>query len=70
MWTTHENARDNEILCDLSESFKAIQAWTSGCQSLTETYWPNHALHPWDGKPYVPMFSLFFLNRIKDVRNF
>lgn len=67
LWKVNNGAKDSEVLNLLSDSFKVIQIWNSACESLTETYWPNYALHAWNGKPYVPPFCLNFQNRLKEV---
>lgn len=67
LWKVHNSSKDSEILNLLSDSFKVVQTWNSACKSLTETYWPNYALHAWNGKPYAPPFCLNFQNRIKEV---
>ncbi|KAJ2950705.1 hypothetical protein O0L34_g8965 [Tuta absoluta] len=69
IWKVHNSPKDNETLTLLSDGLKAIQTWTSACKSLTETYWPNYALHPWTGKSYVPTFCLNFQNRIKEIHD-
>lgn len=51
----------------LSEGLKVLQTWNTACVSLTETYWPNYALHSWSGKPYVPQFCVNFQKRLKEV---
>ncbi|XP_073963735.1 cytoplasmic dynein 2 heavy chain 1-like [Choristoneura fumiferana] len=67
LWTVSVEPKDNEILILLSESLQVMETWTSACKSLTETYWPNYALHPWSGKPYVPIICLNFQDRLKQI---
>lgn len=67
LWKVHSGAKENEILVMLSESLTVTQTWISACLSLTETYWPNYALHTWNGKPYVPPFCMNFQTRLKEV---
>ncbi|KAJ8726929.1 hypothetical protein PYW08_015326 [Mythimna loreyi] len=69
LWKVHNGAKDSEVLNLLSDSFKVIQTWNSACESLTETYWPNYALHAWNGKPYVPPFCLNFQTRLKEIHD-
>ncbi|XP_022829187.1 cytoplasmic dynein 2 heavy chain 1 [Spodoptera litura] len=69
LWKVHNSGKDSEILNLLSDSFKVVQTWNSACESLTETYWPNYALHTWNGKPYVPPFCLKFQTRIKEIHD-
>lgn len=68
-WKLDNETKEYEILTLLSESLKVVQTWTSACKSLTETYWPNYALHPWNGKPYIPLFCQKFESRLKEVLN-
>ncbi|XP_052751641.1 cytoplasmic dynein 2 heavy chain 1 isoform X2 [Galleria mellonella] len=67
LWKIQSTSKENEILIHLSESLKVIQTWISACQSLTETYWPNYALHTWNGKAYVPQFCFNFQTRLKEI---
>lgn len=67
LWKVHNNNKDSEILTLLSDCLKVIQTWNSACETLTETYWPNYALHTWTGKPYVPQFCVNFQTRLKEV---
>lgn len=69
IWTIREGTKDNQVLMTLAECLKVIQTWSDACQTLTETYWPNYALHPWNGKPYVSKFCLGFQNRLKEVHD-
>ncbi|XP_052738057.1 cytoplasmic dynein 2 heavy chain 1 isoform X2 [Bicyclus anynana] len=69
IWTVHNGVRDNEIVVLLSEALEAIQTWSSACDSLTRTYWPNYALHAWKGKPYTPLFCNNFHARLKEIYN-
>ncbi|KAJ0179270.1 hypothetical protein K1T71_004982 [Dendrolimus kikuchii] len=67
LWDVRNESQEYEILNMLLESSKIIQTWTNACKSLTETYWPNYALHPWIGKPYVPSFCFNFETRINEI---
>ncbi|KOB67280.1 Cytoplasmic dynein 2 heavy chain 1, partial [Operophtera brumata] len=67
LWKLNNETKEYDILTLLSEGLKVVQTWTSACKSLTETYWPNYALHPWNGKPYVPLFCQKFEGRLKEV---
>ncbi|XP_041973347.1 cytoplasmic dynein 2 heavy chain 1 isoform X2 [Aricia agestis] len=69
IWSIHHNAEDDKILAELSHGLNAIQTWTSACKSLTETYWPNYALHPWKGNSYVPLFCVNFEGRLKQIND-
>uniref|UniRef100_A0A2A4JRE1 Dynein heavy chain, cytoplasmic n=1 Tax=Heliothis virescens TaxID=7102 RepID=A0A2A4JRE1_HELVI len=69
LWKVHNANKDSEILNLLSESCHVIQTWNSACESLTETYWPNYALHAWNGDPYVPSFCVNFQTRIKEIHD-
>ncbi|CAH0628959.1 unnamed protein product [Chrysodeixis includens] len=69
LWKVYNNSKDSEILTLLSECLKVIQTWNSACESLTETYWPNYALHTWTGKPYVPQFCVNFQTRLKEIHD-
>ncbi|XP_034825556.2 cytoplasmic dynein 2 heavy chain 1 [Maniola hyperantus] len=69
IWTVYSGVKDSEIVVLLSETLSAIQTWTSACNSLTVTYWPNYALHAWKGKPYVPIFCNNFQARLKEIHN-
>ncbi|XP_075972474.1 cytoplasmic dynein 2 heavy chain 1-like [Anticarsia gemmatalis] len=72
LWKVQGEGKDSELLNLLSDSLKVIQTWNSACESLTDTYWPNYALHAWNGKPYVPPFCLSFqtrLTQIYDIRS-
>ncbi|KAM3968298.1 LOW QUALITY PROTEIN: dynein cytoplasmic heavy chain beethoven [Aphomia sociella] len=67
LWNVENTLKDNDILQHLSESLKVEQTWIGACQSLTETYWPNYALHTWNRKPYVPQFCFNFQTRLKEI---
>ncbi|XP_060800611.1 cytoplasmic dynein 2 heavy chain 1 [Amyelois transitella] len=67
LWEVNNVNIENSVLQLLSESLAAIQTWISACESLTGTYWPNYALHAWNGKPYVPSFSITFQTRLKEI---
>lgn len=67
LWDVRDETKDFEILTTVSDSLNVIRTWTSACKSLTETYWTNYALHPWNGEPYVPSFCINFQNRLKEV---
>ncbi|XP_063374788.1 cytoplasmic dynein 2 heavy chain 1 isoform X3 [Cydia amplana] len=67
IWTVNGQPKDNEILTLISESLHVAETWTGACKSLTETYWPNYALHAWTGKPYVPTFCLNIQDRLKQI---
>lgn len=67
LWEVHYGTKDTEILNLLSEGLKVTLTWTSACKSLTETYWPNYALHTWSGKLYTPPFCTNFQARLKEV---
>ncbi|XP_047023303.1 cytoplasmic dynein 2 heavy chain 1 [Helicoverpa zea] len=69
LWKVHNGNKDSEILNLLSESCHVIQTWNSACESLTETYWPNYALHAWNGGPYVPSFCVNFQTRVKEIHD-
>lgn len=69
IWKVQNGTKDNEVLMTLAECLKVIQTWTDACQSLTETYWPNYALHPWNGKPYVSKYCWNFQNRLKEIHD-
>ncbi|CAH2091872.1 unnamed protein product [Euphydryas editha] len=68
-WKIYDGFKDNEILILLTEGLSVIQTWISACKSLTDTYWPNYALHPWKGETYVPNFCINFETRLKEVNN-
>ncbi|KAG6453779.1 hypothetical protein O3G_MSEX008333 [Manduca sexta] len=68
LWEVNES-KEYQILTLLSDSLNAILTWTSACKSLTETYWPNYALHPWNGKPYVPTSCINFQSRLKEIKD-
>ncbi|CAH2063395.1 unnamed protein product, partial [Iphiclides podalirius] len=67
LWRVHNDKQDNETLKLISESVNVVQTWIGACTSLTETYWPNYALHPWAGEGYVPQFCLNFERRTKEM---
>lgn len=67
LWKVNEGSKEIEVLSLLADSLKVIQTWNSACKSLTETYWPNYALHAWIGKSYIPSFCVNFENRLKEV---
>ncbi|XP_061706791.1 cytoplasmic dynein 2 heavy chain 1 [Cydia pomonella] len=67
LWTVNGEPKDNEVLTLISESLHVAETWTGACRSLTETYWPNYALHAWTGKTYVPTFCLNFQDRLKQI---
>ncbi|XP_028157049.1 cytoplasmic dynein 2 heavy chain 1-like [Ostrinia furnacalis] len=67
LWKVKEGIKEIEILNILMESLKVIQTWISACKSLTETYWPNYALHIWSGKPYIPAYCVNFEKRLKEI---
>ncbi|CAB3224981.1 unnamed protein product [Arctia plantaginis] len=67
LWKVQEQGKESELLMFLSEGLKVLQTWQTACVSLTETYWPNYALHSWNGNPYVPPFCVNFQKRLKEV---
>ncbi|XP_063823750.1 cytoplasmic dynein 2 heavy chain 1-like [Ostrinia nubilalis] len=67
LWKVKEGIKEIEILNLLMESLKVIQTWISACKSLTKTYWPNYALHIWNGKPYIPAYCVNFEKRLKEI---
>lgn len=67
IWKVDTETKDYEILTLLSDSLNVVEIWISACKTLTETYWPNYALHAWSGKAYVPIFCQKFENRLKEV---
>ncbi|XP_072941902.1 cytoplasmic dynein 2 heavy chain 1 [Epargyreus clarus] len=69
LWKIYNDLKDNEVLTLVTESLQVIQTWISACKSLTETYWPNYALHTWNGKPYIPSFCLNFKNRLQEIHD-
>ncbi|KAL4719924.1 hypothetical protein ACJJTC_014409 [Scirpophaga incertulas] len=68
IWKVYEGMEENEILTLLSDSLSVIRTWIGACKSLTETYWPNYALHAWNGKPFLPNFCLNFEKRLKEIQ--
>ncbi|VVC94864.1 unnamed protein product [Leptidea sinapis] len=69
LWKPYDGLKDNQILALLSESLDIVKVWMDACKSLTETYWPNYALHPWKGKTFVPLFCVSFEKRLKQVHD-
>ncbi|RVE44281.1 hypothetical protein evm_011076 [Chilo suppressalis] len=67
LWNVQDDSKENMVLLLLADSLGVIKTWISASKSLTETYWPNYALHTWSGKPYIPLFCLNFENRLKEV---
>lgn len=67
LWKINDGSREIEILTLLTDSLKVVQTWISACKSLTETYWPNYALHIWSGKSYIPSYCASFEHRLKQV---
>ncbi|XP_050362992.1 cytoplasmic dynein 2 heavy chain 1 [Nymphalis io] len=68
-WKIHDGYKDNEILVLMTDGLIVVQTWIGACKSLTDTYWPNYALHPWKGKPYIPNFCINFETRLKEIHN-
>ncbi|XP_050677033.1 cytoplasmic dynein 2 heavy chain 1-like [Leptidea sinapis] len=66
LWKPYDGLKDNQILALLSESLDVVKVWMDACKSLTETYWPNYALHPWKGKTFVPLFCVSYEKRLKE----
>ncbi|CAK1551719.1 unnamed protein product [Leptosia nina] len=69
IWKPSDGLKDNQILIFLSESLNAVQMWISACKGLTDTYWPNYALHTWKGKSYVPTLCANFQRRLQQVHD-
>ncbi|XP_068628065.1 cytoplasmic dynein 2 heavy chain 1 [Battus philenor] len=69
LWKVHNGVEDNELLRLITECLNVTQTWIDACASLTETYWPNYALHPWNGKGYIPQFCLNFHQRVKEIND-
>ncbi|KAL0839484.1 hypothetical protein ABMA28_016191 [Loxostege sticticalis] len=67
LWKINEGSREIEILTLLTDSLKVVQTWISASKSLTETYWPNYALHIWSGKSYIPSYCASFEHRLKQI---
>ncbi|XP_013138537.1 PREDICTED: cytoplasmic dynein 2 heavy chain 1-like [Papilio polytes] len=67
VWKVHNSSKDDEVLKLINESLNVVETWISACVSLTETYWPNYALHAWSGKNYVPQFCVNFQKRVKEI---
>ncbi|XP_047546083.1 cytoplasmic dynein 2 heavy chain 1-like [Vanessa atalanta] len=68
-WKINDGFKDNEILVLMTEGLNVVQTWIGACKSLTETYWPNYALHPWKGNAYIPNFCVNFETRLKEIHN-
>ncbi|KPJ16863.1 Cytoplasmic dynein 2 heavy chain 1 [Papilio machaon] len=69
LWKVHNSTKDDEVLKLINDSLNVTQTWISACLSLTDTYWPNYALHAWSGKSYVPQFCLNFQKRVKEIHD-
>ncbi|XP_038213294.1 cytoplasmic dynein 2 heavy chain 1 [Zerene cesonia] len=69
LWKPFDGLKDSQILVLLSEGLNAVHMWISACKSLTETYWPNYALHAWKGKPYIPTFCGNFQRRLQEIHD-
>lgn len=69
VWKVYNSSKDDEVLKLINESLNVVETWISACVSLTETYWPNYALHAWSGKNYVPQFCVNFQKRVKEVKS-
>ncbi|XP_053600523.1 cytoplasmic dynein 2 heavy chain 1 [Plodia interpunctella] len=67
LWKVNNGNKENSLILFLSESLAVIQTWISACESLTGTYWPNYALHAWNGKTYIPPFCVTFQTRLKQI---
>nr|XP_037870708.1 cytoplasmic dynein 2 heavy chain 1 isoform X3 [Bombyx mori] len=67
LWRVHDDIREIEMLVSISDCLQVVETWTSACRALTETYWPNYALHPWNAKTYIPQFCVNFQMRLKEV---
>ncbi|GBP43431.1 Cytoplasmic dynein 2 heavy chain 1 [Eumeta japonica] len=67
IWNINNDARDNHILMILSDCLGVMHMWTNACKSLTTTYWPNLALHSWNGEPYISNACLQFQDRLNEV---
>ncbi|XP_034239710.1 cytoplasmic dynein 2 heavy chain 1 [Thrips palmi] len=53
---------------NLSQSVAVCEKWIDTCQKLTTLFWPNHSLHAWSGKPYVPKHIQSFSKRLSEVK--